>query len=115
MLQSSVREILSHQCKWGLSSTRCTILAALRTTAPDERYRAYGAECLVYDHRSGTQTRSRRAYAVGVAQSPIEGVHVLNDLTFDQQIVHEATFTGDALPTPMELIVGSTLRVGSSS
>ena len=72
-------------------------------------YRAYGAECFVYDHRPGTQTRSRRAYAVGVAQSPIEGVHVLNDLTFDQQIVHEATFTGDALPTPMELIESARL------
>jgi len=67
-------------------------------------YRAYGAECFVYDHRPGTQTRSRRAYVVGVAQSPIEGLHVLNDLTFDQQIVHEATFAGDAMPTPTELM-----------
>ena len=66
--------------------------------------REYGAECFVYDHRPHTQTRSRRAYAVGVCQSPIEGVHVLNDLTFDQRIVHEATFTGDALPTFQERI-----------
>jgi len=67
-------------------------------------FRPYGAECYVFDHRPHTQTRSRRAYAVGIAQSPIEGVHVLNDLTFDQQIVHEATFAGDAMPTPTELM-----------
>ena len=67
-------------------------------------FRPYGAECYVFDHRPHTQTRSRRAYAVGVAQLPIEGLHVLNDLTFDQQIVHEATFAGDAMPTAMEII-----------